>query len=85
MNYETILIEKRGEVDWVTLNRPQSLNAINTVMATELGDYFGRLFNDASVRVVLLSQLQQFDRLSVTPKAVIGIRPAIGRLQESKL
>jgi enoyl-CoA hydratase/carnithine racemase len=54
MNYETIQIEKRGEVDWVTLNRPQSLNAISTVMATELRDYFGNLFNDSSVRVVAL-------------------------------
>jgi enoyl-CoA hydratase/carnithine racemase len=54
MAYETILVEKRGQVDWVTLNRPEALNAITTLMATELNDYFGRLFNDNTVRIVVL-------------------------------
>ena len=54
MTYETILIEKRGQVDWLTLNRPDSLNAITTRMATELGHYFGALFNDRSVRIVVM-------------------------------
>jgi enoyl-CoA hydratase/carnithine racemase len=36
--YETILIEKRGQVDWVSLNRPEAMNAINTPMVTELRD-----------------------------------------------
>jgi len=54
MTYETILVEKRGPVDWITLNRPGSLNAITTRMATELGHYFGALFNDRSVRVVVM-------------------------------
>ena len=34
--YETIEIEKRGAVDWLTLNRPEALNAINVQMVTEL-------------------------------------------------
>lgn len=54
MNYETLVIEKRGQVDWVTLNRPEALNAITTLMAIELNEYFGRLFNDESVRIVVL-------------------------------
>ena len=54
MTYETILIEKRGQVDWLTLNRPESLNAITTRMATELGCYFDALFNDRSVRIVVM-------------------------------
>lgn len=52
--YETILVEKRGQVDWVTLNRPQSLNAISSQMVGELDHYFGRLFDDSSVRIVVL-------------------------------
>jgi len=52
--YETILVEKRGQVDWVTLSRPQSLNAINFVMIQELGRYFDGLFADPSVRIVVL-------------------------------
>ncbi len=54
MNYETIEIEKRGEVDWLTLNRPGALNAINTAMVSELRDYFGGLAEDESVRVVVM-------------------------------
>ena len=51
---ETISIEHRGEVDWLTLNRPSSLNAINAKMTEELGGYFDRLFNTPEVRVVVM-------------------------------
>lgn len=54
MTYETILVEKDGPLDRVTLNRPDSLNAINKQMTRELRDYFGRLYDDQSVRVVVL-------------------------------
>ena len=30
MNYETLLVETHGAVTVVTLNRPQSLNALNS-------------------------------------------------------
>jgi enoyl-CoA hydratase/carnithine racemase len=52
--YETILVEKRGQVDWVSLNRPESLNAINTPMVTDLRDYFGALCEDKETRIVVL-------------------------------
>jgi len=54
VQYETIKVEKRGAVDWLTLNRPERLNAISLQMVHELGDYFGRLFNDRSVRIVVM-------------------------------
>lgn len=54
MAYQTISVEKRGEVDWLTLNRPEALNTINTVMVAELNDYFGKLYHDQSVRVVVM-------------------------------
>ena len=53
-DYETIEVEAKGAVHWVTLNRPQALNAITTQMVGELSDYFGGLFNDRSCRVVVL-------------------------------
>ena len=28
--YETILVDTRGRVGWITLNRPEALNALNT-------------------------------------------------------
>jgi len=53
-HYETITVEKKDQVDWVTLNRPESLNAINTPMVTELRDYFGGLMDDRDTRIVVL-------------------------------
>ena len=35
--YETILVERRGRVGWITLNRPHALNALNAQLASELG------------------------------------------------
>jgi enoyl-CoA hydratase/carnithine racemase len=52
--YTTIAIEKRGAVDWLLLNRPESMNAITTPMAGELSDYFGRLYHDRTVRIVVM-------------------------------
>jgi enoyl-CoA hydratase len=34
--YETILVEQRGRVGWITLNRPQALNALNAQIAEEV-------------------------------------------------
>ena len=52
--YETLSVEKRGQVDWLTLNRPDSVNAIDTPLVTELGDYFGGLAEDQETRIVVL-------------------------------
>ncbi|GAA4488062.1 enoyl-CoA hydratase-related protein [Microbacterium panaciterrae] len=34
--YETILVDQRGRVGWITLNRPQALNALNSQIAAEV-------------------------------------------------
>ncbi len=52
--YNTFQIEKRGAVDWLTLDRAKSRNAINLEMATELREYFECLYEDASVRIVVM-------------------------------
>jgi len=53
-DYTTIKVEKKGEVDWLTLNRPEALNAIDTPMVTELRDYFGGLEEDRNTRIVVM-------------------------------
>jgi enoyl-CoA hydratase/carnithine racemase len=53
--YHTLLVRKEGPVDWVTLNRPDSLNALNRTMLLELQHYFGELAIDDAVRVVVLT------------------------------
>ncbi|MBX3491840.1 MAG: enoyl-CoA hydratase/isomerase family protein [Parvibaculum sp.] len=52
--YKTLIVEKKGGVDWVTMNRPDALNAMNRALVDELQDYFGRLYTDHSVRIVVL-------------------------------
>ena len=37
MNYETIVVETKGKVGLVTLNRPKALNALNGQLMSELG------------------------------------------------
>ena len=36
MTYDTILVETRGAVTLITLNRPQALNALNTAVLADL-------------------------------------------------
>lgn len=38
MSYQTILLEQRDAVGWITLNRPKALNALNNQLMTELAD-----------------------------------------------
>lgn len=52
--YQTIQIEKQGQVDWLTLSRPEALNAIDTPMVTELRHYFGGLSEDRDTRIVVM-------------------------------
>jgi enoyl-CoA hydratase/carnithine racemase len=40
---KAIRIEKRGEVDWLTLNRPDRLNTLTGTMVEELCAYFAQL------------------------------------------
>jgi hypothetical protein len=53
-SYKTIVVEKRGAADWLTFNRPDVLNALSLEMVDELSHYFGNLYNDRSVRVVVI-------------------------------
>jgi len=36
MTYETIIVETRGRVGWITLDRPEALNALNTRVMEEV-------------------------------------------------
>lgn len=54
MNYETITYETEGPIAWVTLNRPEKLNAINQAMAAELMSATDRAQIDDDVKVIVL-------------------------------
>ena len=52
--YTTIQVVREGAVDWLTLSRPERLNAVTGTMVRELWDYFVRLHEDFSCRVVVM-------------------------------
>ncbi len=55
MNYETLLVEVGDDfVATITLNRPESWNAFNTTMATELDLAFRELDADDDVRAIIV-------------------------------
>lgn len=51
---DTLIVERRGVVDWVTLNRPTRLNALDDILTGALRDYFEKLYRDRVCRVVVL-------------------------------
>ena len=58
MVFETVLTEKRGDsggILWVTLNRPEKLNALNMTLFDELRQVFQAARTDRSVRCVALT------------------------------
>jgi enoyl-CoA hydratase len=55
MTYETILVEQRGAVTLITLNRPQALNALNSQVLADLIDAFANFDADDSQRCAVLT------------------------------
>ncbi|MGZ5188205.1 MAG: enoyl-CoA hydratase/isomerase family protein [Kaistella sp.] len=55
MNYENIILERDGKTAIITINRPESLNALNYKTIQELSEAFGQLNDDADVRVIILT------------------------------
>jgi enoyl-CoA hydratase len=52
--YESFTVEHRGGAHWVTLNRPESMNAMSRTMMLELQHYFGELYTRPEIRAVVL-------------------------------
>jgi len=53
--YNTILVERRGAVTLVTLNRPQALNALNSEVLAELTAVFAAYDSDPDQRCLVLT------------------------------
>ena len=53
--YETLLVEQRGAVTLITLNRPQALNALNSTVQKELIAAFAAFEADASQGCAVLT------------------------------
>lgn len=58
MTYETLLTERRGNtggIRWLTLNRPEKLNALSMTLFADLRQEFQRARTDRSVRCVVIT------------------------------
>ena len=55
MSYETILLEKKESIAYLTLNRPDRANTINGQLANDVVAAMAEVDSDAQVRVVILT------------------------------
>ena len=54
MDYAALQVDHRDHVAWVTLNRPEALNAMNRALVRELRAFFSGLGEDKDTRLVIL-------------------------------
>src|SRR5581483_10587126 len=55
MPYDNIVVETRGRVTLVTLNRPKVLNALNDALMSELGDALAKADRDDAIGAIVLT------------------------------
>jgi len=55
MNFENILIEQKGNLAILTINRPSKLNALNKITIEELHNAFKLLNDDNDVKVIIVT------------------------------
>jgi enoyl-CoA hydratase/carnithine racemase len=55
MSYETLIYDVRDGVAYVTINRPEKLNALNDQVMADLDSCFADIEQDASVKTVILT------------------------------
>ncbi len=58
-NYETLLVEQRGRVALVTLNRPQALNALNVQSAIDMADALAKLDESEEIGCIVIAGSQK--------------------------
>ncbi|MBK6334751.1 MAG: enoyl-CoA hydratase [Betaproteobacteria bacterium] len=55
MSYEHLLVETRGRVGLIRLNRPQRMNALNDALAAELGDALAGFDGDDGIGAIVIT------------------------------
>ncbi|GGD97205.1 enoyl-CoA hydratase [Caballeronia grimmiae] len=55
MTYENVLVETRGRVGLITLNRPKALNALNDALMDELGSALKAFDADENIGAIVLT------------------------------
>jgi enoyl-CoA hydratase len=78
MNYENILVETRGKVGLVTLNRPKALNALSTPLMRDLSAALDTFEDDTDVLAVVITGSEKAfaagaDIKEMEPKSFIDV------------
>jgi enoyl-CoA hydratase len=55
MAHENIIVETRGRVGLIMLNRPKALNALNDALMSELGEALSRFDSDDAIGAIVLT------------------------------
>jgi len=55
MTYETVILERKGAVGLITLNRPQALNALSVALIRDLGAALDALEDDDAIGAVVIT------------------------------
>ena len=76
MGYQTILVERRGPVELVTMNRPEVRNAQNTQLLTELDEALKTADRDPDVNVIVVAGAGPHFSSGHDLKAYVGEAPA---------
>ena len=73
MAYETILVETRGKVGLITLNRPQALNALNSQLLSELNQALDAFEADADVGCIVVTGSEKAFAAGADIKEMAGL------------
>jgi len=55
MPYETVILQKRKNIAYLTLNRPEVLNAINSQLMADFRKVLGEVEADSDIRVLIIT------------------------------
>lgn len=75
-DYETILVEQRGRVGLVTLNRPQALNALNLTLMREVVAAIEAFDANDGVGAIVITGSERAFAAGADIKEMVGLTPA---------
>jgi enoyl-CoA hydratase len=70
--YHNIIVERRGAVGIVTLNRPAALNALNAALISELAAALDGLEDDAAIGAIILTGNEKAFAAGADVKEMVG-------------
>ena len=82
MTFETVIVEKDGAIAVVTLNRPQSLNALSYALVKDLSLAMQELDEDDDVRVIIVTGGEKVFAAGADIKEMAERGPFDERIQE---